>query len=1172
MPVRIGGRGGGGGRVTEEVYTPAVALFEHPEDATTLFEAADGGAEGLTITLGEPLEYGQDTSQWSIAGAQRYQGVPDTPSQNPSIVGNAYPTTGGTTGYLGSFTTANRPDYSALTGNASIYDRTLGRFMWSNGIFDWAVAANSGQLTVYGADLLLNFESVTAGLQPRAVEFANQDAAAAYLGANIDRWRTLSTHITGYTDSDEDLLWVDVSDNYTVKTLGTVGPAVPAAAASVDIPTSDTGGVRVTADNTGPDANDWYVRLSAGPFTNVIRNGNQFLLVVTNGTTANEVRTVLNNTSGISAAYYGTETGSTIVYQNNQYQVSGWGHLVDFRLSGGVDAIDYIPPVPGILEDPVHVTIDAENQRITAYYNLAAGGRLTEADTLGDLKGAFDVAAEGLSSAYVGGGDADTVMTRTFTTTDQFSMANLRGLQLALTAPTAAGEAGNSFGLVTRARFPGGAEVSETQAHILIYTTAARNGGVRINLESGIQGLNEHGAPVDISSGVLGNDWTLVVRSGEPGQYGVVRLNTVTKQIIWYGPASSLQDTSAAQLLNACNQGGTGCSAVTFNHYTGSSRIFSGTLARVNTRRDFHGGRNFHAATANPEPITVTQGPAHASTRLYTTSDSGIILSLTEPAYDEGNGFQFETAEGDLAAVLVPTEERITLTIPTAGATSAEIIAALIAVEGLSAVYFGTEDGTTNVLPARFGRHEMLGGLDATEIEIAYAFEATGGISDPDTMGDIKTAWDDAAAGRLSFYYNGADAATVASRHAPWEHEFENGATDTINLSGFGLGPEQNEFTGSDRAAAEAARDAYAVANPTWVEAYRGHANVWIALRWGANQVGQTLRANASNPPGAGDWIDQNLALKGGKGDKGDMGDTSDVKPFARVGGPQVPDSEIPAEVMRDAEFTAAAVRNLIGLTAAQLNDLLTGATLVNRVLSFPQADGSTVTLTLPADMDTQDGVVAGASIDAQGNELTLTLDTGATVVASIPAVLRNSGITVAQAEAAADSRITAGVKDFARTGGRDVQVGDMDSTGATDDQVPTADGSGGVAWEDQQGTTPTPPPTPVDAVFFGWSTSQTITTADLNDTLSRVNSDTTDFENEWPPNDVNAYFFVAVRESDGEPTELYRPPNPVNQINFYSRQAGTVDDGNGDAHIVIVSNNQFAVSTNARPVRVGFA
>ena len=36
----------------------------------------------------------------------------------------------------------------------------------------------------------------------------------------------------------------------------------------------------------------------------------------------------------------------------------------------------------------------------------------------------------------------------------------------------------------------------------------------------------------------------------------------------------------------------------------------------------------------------------------------------------------------------------------------------------------------------------------------------------------------------------------------------------------FTLGPEQNIFSGADRAAAEAARDAYAGANPAWLAIY----------------------------------------------------------------------------------------------------------------------------------------------------------------------------------------------------------------------------------------------------------------------------------------------------------------------------------------------------------------
>ena len=109
------------------------------------------------------------------------------------------------------------------------------------------------------------------------------------------------------------------------------------------------------------------------------------------------------------------------------------------------------------------------------------------------------------------------------------------------------------------------------------------------------------------------------------------------------------------------------------------------------------------------------------------------------------------------------------------------------------------------------------------------------------------------------------------------------------------------------------------------------------------------------------------------------------------------------------------------------------------------------------------------------------------------------------------------------------------------------------------------------DVRYFGWKATDTIVTADLDETLARVNSDTDD-ENEWPANGEAAYFFVAVPESLGEPTELFRDPNPINQISQFGRQAGTVDDGGGVAHIVIVSNSQFTISTVARPVRVGYS
>ena len=49
---------------------------------------------------------------------------------------------------------------------------------------------------------------------------------------------------------------------------------------------------------------------------------------------------------------------------------------------------------------------------------------------------------------------------------------------------------------------------------------------------------------------------------------------------------------------------------------------------------------------------------------------------------------------------------------------------------------------------------------------------------------------------------------------------------------GLTLGPATNSFNGADRAAAEAARDAYAVANPLWLAQYGDDESLLIVLSW----------------------------------------------------------------------------------------------------------------------------------------------------------------------------------------------------------------------------------------------------------------------------------------------------------------------------------------------------
>ena len=109
----------------------------------------------------------------------------------------------------------------------------------------------------------------------------------------------------------------------------------------------------------------------------------------------------------------------------------------------------------------------------------------------------------------------------------------------------------------------------------------------------------------------------------------------------------------------------------------------------------------------------------------------------------------------------------------------------------------------------------------------------------------------------------------------------------------------------------------------------------------------------------------------------------------------QVTDGQIPAAIMRDAEFTAAAVRTLLALTSSEVNDLLTGATISGQILTFTQNDGSTVNITIPtATPGAGDGVVQQGAFNADQTELVLTLDSGGTVTIDVPAALRSTGLS----------------------------------------------------------------------------------------------------------------------------------------------------------------------------------
>lgn len=95
---------------------------------------------------------------------------------------------------------------------------------------------------------------------------------------------------------------------------------------------------------------------------------------------------------------------------------------------------------------------------------------------------------------------------------------------------------------------------------------------------------------------------------------------------------------------------------------------------------------------------------------------------------------------------------------------------------------------------------------------------------------------------------------------------------------GFTLGPEQNVFTGADRAAAELARDNYFTANPSNLAAYNANTSLNIRLEYadGGDQVAlYQVRNNAGDA-----WLD-NQSFRGVQGEPGQNGTDGTALEFA---------------------------------------------------------------------------------------------------------------------------------------------------------------------------------------------------------------------------------------------------------------------------------------------------
>ena len=159
-----------------------------------------------------------------------------------------------------------------------------------------------------------------------------------------------------------------------------------------------------------------------------------------------------------------------------------------------------------------------------------------------------------------------------------------------------------------------------------------------------------------------------------------------------------------------------------------------------------------------------------------------------------------------------------------------------------------------------------------------------------------------------------------------------------------------DEFANASRAGAEAARDAAITNVPATLAEFNDNPNLGIILTITGTDPDTTVyQARRSDG-----WADVTLVARGpGPTDQQVAGAVqAGVKPYARIGGPVVPEPEIDAAIARDNEITQDFLLNILGLTAQELNDLFVGAQVsgagAGRVITVTQADGSTVTLPVP--------------------------------------------------------------------------------------------------------------------------------------------------------------------------------------------------------------------------------
>ena len=128
---------------------------------------------------------------------------------------------------------------------------------------------------------------------------------------------------------------------------------------------------------------------------------------------------------------------------------------------------------------------------------------------------------------------------------------------------------------------------------------------------------------------------------------------------------------------------------------------------------------------------------------------------------------------------------------------------------------------------------ENEGGLSSQALQITELISEIAGAATTQALQQLITRVDETETGISA---NAAEIVALEAAHG-----------------GRTLGPAQNIFSGEDKAAAAAARDAYAAANPAWLAGYDADNDINIELRWGVLYIYQRRVGGA--------WLDNGEAL-----------------------------------------------------------------------------------------------------------------------------------------------------------------------------------------------------------------------------------------------------------------------------------------------------------------------